>query len=294
MTAHVRYPALDASGAAATLSQPILTTLLRDELGFAGAVASDSLLMEGVKVGCNGEGDLATRALNAGVDILLDVADPLATLDALMAAVAAWRLSVARVDQALARVMRLKELVFDAAAPPAAFAMAENRAQTEAAARDVARRATVVAKNDGGLLPFTAARSLCAIFVNPFPLPSNADPPPLEDLLRRRFPRLSFHELGAAPSVEQLDEAAQAAAAADQVLAAFIVKPAAWHRFGLPPAIGQWLATLAQRRPLAAACLGAPQGLDPLGMAAAQVCTYSDVPASQEALVDALLESTTA
>src|SRR5690606_35336232 len=47
MTAHVRFPALDPSGKPATLSQGILTDLLRNELHFQGAVVSDSLLMDG-------------------------------------------------------------------------------------------------------------------------------------------------------------------------------------------------------------------------------------------------------
>ena len=50
---------------------------------------SDSLLMEGVKIGCANVGELALKAINAGVDILLDVADPVGTLDSLEKAVAA-------------------------------------------------------------------------------------------------------------------------------------------------------------------------------------------------------------
>ena len=38
MTAHVQYPAWDSSGSPATLSAPILRELLRNELGFEGAV----------------------------------------------------------------------------------------------------------------------------------------------------------------------------------------------------------------------------------------------------------------
>ena len=55
-----------------TAARPMLTGLLRQELGFSGAVVSDSLLMEGVKVGCANEGELALETLNAGVDMLLD------------------------------------------------------------------------------------------------------------------------------------------------------------------------------------------------------------------------------
>jgi len=289
MTAHVRYPALDASGRAATLSRPILTGLLRNELGFQGAVVSDSLLMEGVKVRCANEGELALTAINAGVDILLDVANPPATLDSLVTAVQAGQLSEDRVNEALARVSRLKSAMFDAEQQPAAFNEEINRRETLALALDIARRAALVSKNEGHLLPFSQARSLCAIFVNPFPLPSNADKPPLGDLLRERFPKLQHYELGADPPDAQLEEIGRVALQAEQLLAAFVVKPAAWHRFGLPPKLRDWLQWLASQRPTAAACLGAPQGLEPLAHAAAQICTFSDVPVSQQALVERLV-----
>lgn len=294
MTAHVRYPALDPSGAAATLSRPILTTLLREELGFAGAVASDSLLMEGVKVGSANEGELALKALHAGVDILLDVADPLTVLDALEAAIAAGRLDQRRIDEALTRVWKLKEAISSRLRLSAdSFDEATNRQQTDHLALDVARRATQVYKNDISLLPLRADRSLCAILVNPFPLPSNADPPPLGRMLQDRFARVEYFEIGADPSAALLEQAAKSALAADQTVAAFVVKPAAWHRFGLPPALAAWIAGLAERRPLVAACLGPTQGLEPLLAAAATLATFSDVPASQQALVDVLLAGST-
>ncbi len=75
MTAHVAYPALDASGVAATLSRPILTGLLRGRLGFDGLVVTDALIMEGVLGGgedaATAEADAAVRALAAGCDALL-------------------------------------------------------------------------------------------------------------------------------------------------------------------------------------------------------------------------------
>ena len=290
MSAHVRYPALDPAGEAATLSKPILTDVLRGELGFQGAVVSDSLLMEGVKVGCANEGELALKAVNAGIDILLDVADPVGTLAALEAAVAAGKLSEARVDEALGRVLQLKNAAFNGQPTPE-FDVAENRRLTESMALDVARRATVTPRNDGGLLPFKPERSLCAVLVNPFPLPSNAEAPPLGKMLAEKFPRVDYFELGAEPSDAELTRIADLAAKADQLLAAFVVKPAAWHRFGLPPRLRDWLAGLVAKRPTVIACLGAPQGLDPLAEAPVQICTFSDVPVSQAALVERLLEA---
>src|SRR5690606_40746188 len=49
MTAHIVVPALDDSGLPATLSKPILTDLLRKEMGFDGLIITDSLGMSGAK-----------------------------------------------------------------------------------------------------------------------------------------------------------------------------------------------------------------------------------------------------
>ena len=107
MTAHVAYPALDASGRPATRSRPILTELLRGSMGFDGVVVTDALIMDGA-------GDPASsivESLQAGVDLLLYPPGDLPARDILEAAVAEGRLdpeerlrSLERVEGLLASV----------------------------------------------------------------------------------------------------------------------------------------------------------------------------------------------
>lgn len=68
MTAHVVYPAWDEIHPA-TLSEAIISGLLRDRLGYRGLVLSDDLLMEAVAR--EGVGNAALSALEAGCDGLL-------------------------------------------------------------------------------------------------------------------------------------------------------------------------------------------------------------------------------
>ncbi len=82
MTAHVAYPALDASGAPATFSVPILGRLR--EIGFDGLIATDALLMDGATH--KGAGEIALDAIRAGCDILCYPTDLEATVAALHAA----------------------------------------------------------------------------------------------------------------------------------------------------------------------------------------------------------------
>jgi beta-N-acetylhexosaminidase len=69
MTAHVIYPAWDAERPA-TLSPAIVTGLLKERLGFAGAVVSDDLEMAAI-ADRHGPGEAAVLAVAAGCDVLL-------------------------------------------------------------------------------------------------------------------------------------------------------------------------------------------------------------------------------
>ena len=86
MTAHVRYPALDAESIA-TLSPAIATRLLRDELGFTGLLMTDSLDMSGATqaeapdrlIGRAVRGGIDAVMVTSGLDRQLAAADRLAT-----------------------------------------------------------------------------------------------------------------------------------------------------------------------------------------------------------------------
>jgi beta-glucosidase-like glycosyl hydrolase len=104
MSAHVAFPALDPSGAPATLSRPILTDLLRGEMGFSGIVVTDALIMEGVLGG--GEAEAVVRALYAGCDCLLYPTDLAASEAAVRKAIDEKRLDRDTIHASLERRRR--------------------------------------------------------------------------------------------------------------------------------------------------------------------------------------------
>ena len=114
MTAHVAYPALDPSGAPATLSREMLQWLLRQRLRYEGLVVADSLNMQGLLRAVpppGGEGAAAVRAIQAGCDMLLAPSDVDATVAALGDAIRTRMLDPDRVQQALRRRLKWAQWV---------------------------------------------------------------------------------------------------------------------------------------------------------------------------------------
>jgi len=110
MTAHVAYPALDPSGAPATLSREILQWLLRQQLKFDGLAVTDALIMEGVLAG-KGEAEAAVQAIRAGCDLLLYPEDVAGVARALEQAMQHQTLDPERVLQAVRRRLKWAQWV---------------------------------------------------------------------------------------------------------------------------------------------------------------------------------------
>ena len=109
MTAHLLVPALDPKRPA-TLSRPILTDLLREQMGFQGLVISDDLLMQGI-ADSTSPGEAAVRFLDAGGDLVLICQDEAAQRQAFRTvteAVETGRLSEVRVQASCDRIAKAK------------------------------------------------------------------------------------------------------------------------------------------------------------------------------------------
>jgi len=162
MTAHIVFPALDPSGDPATLSRPIITGLLRDELGFDGVVITDALTMEGVRARY-GDAEVAVRAIEAGVDVLLMSPAPREAFDAVMNAVRDGRISRKRIDASVRRILALKWDRGIVAHPRVDVSAVDDVVGTpahDAAAQAVTDRTTTLVVDDGRLMPVTAAASV--------------------------------------------------------------------------------------------------------------------------------------
>jgi beta-N-acetylhexosaminidase len=109
MVAHILFPEIDPD-APASFSKVIIGDHLRGKLGYDGVVITDDLTMGAIAKNY-GIAEAAVRSVEAGSDILL-VAHGYDTAHevfmALMNSVAAGRISEARIDESVARILKLK------------------------------------------------------------------------------------------------------------------------------------------------------------------------------------------
>ena len=122
------------------------------------------------------------------------------------------------------------------------------------------------------------------------PHQSHLDPAelPLGQFLRERFPQCEYCELGAEATAADYASALRSILAAEQAVIAMVVKPAAWHHFGLLKEQERFMDDVTRQRKCVVASLGSPIALEDYPDATERLCAYSDVFVSQAALVDYL------
>jgi beta-glucosidase-like glycosyl hydrolase/CubicO group peptidase (beta-lactamase class C family) len=190
MPGHLAVPALEPdSNLPATLSQKILTGLLRDEMKFRGLIVTDALEMGGV-ASLYPPGEVAVRSVEAGADVLLMSPVPDAALAGLEDAVRSGRLSVKRIDASVRRILEAKarlglskNRLVDVARLHEKFA----RPEYETQAQDIADRGVTLLRDAPRLLPLDSTRPLRVLLVA---LSADPDPNPAETFEPEIRPRV--------------------------------------------------------------------------------------------------------
>ncbi|MEZ4901318.1 MAG: glycoside hydrolase family 3 N-terminal domain-containing protein [Spirosomataceae bacterium] len=156
MMAHLAIPALDtAKNLPSTLSKPIVTGVLRDQLHFNGLIYSDAMNMKGLtKYFPNGLGD--AKGLEAGMDVLEFSPDVPAAIAEIKRAIAEGRITQAEIDARVKKVLAAKAWVgLDKYQPIDTKNLVEdiNDKSSELINRQLTENALTILKNENNLLP---------------------------------------------------------------------------------------------------------------------------------------------
>ncbi|WP_026908685.1 beta-N-acetylhexosaminidase [Paucisalibacillus globulus] len=110
MVAHILFEQLDTEYPS-SMSRPIITGLLRDELGYDGVIVTDDMMMDAIKNHYEA-GEAAVQSVKAGNDIILiskHYEDIVQSIEAIKAAVQAGEISEERINESVERIIALKE-----------------------------------------------------------------------------------------------------------------------------------------------------------------------------------------
>lgn len=107
MVSHMSAPALAGDGTPCSLSEAVVTNILRNELGFKGVIITDALNMSAISEYYSAD-EAAVMALRAGCDMLLMPEDFEKAYNGVLQAVRDGVIAEERIDDALRRIYRIK------------------------------------------------------------------------------------------------------------------------------------------------------------------------------------------
>ena len=143
-------------------SKALLTDLLKTKMGFDGIVVSDWNGIAQVP-GCTN--DSCPQAINAGLDLIMVPDDWKAFIATTIKQVEAGQIPMARIDDAVTRIVRVKLRANMFGKKPSAnqFAGKPAALQSRALARQAVRESLVLLKNDTGALPLARGKKILVV-----------------------------------------------------------------------------------------------------------------------------------
>ena len=284
MVGHVAVPALDPSGAPATLSPILNREILRGEMGFQGLIVTDAMRMKGV--GSTWVGEATVRAVQAGADVILMPPDLRVALQSLVRGVVEGQLDERRIDESVRRILQVKAglgLHVDRMVDPEAGSLEVNRPEDNERAEEIAQASITIVRNDGGLLPLEAEKPLRILHIV---MPDDSGFPSGE--FRNRRIDVKTVRLGDVVLQERADEIVGGVEGFTHILVS-----ATYYRQAISPSLTRLLERLAETGvPMIIASFGSPYLLAELPQVQASLCTFGYSETARRAAVSALFGET--
>ncbi len=304
MTGHIAVPAIDPSGAPASLSPVLTGDLLRGDLGFDGLIVTDALEMNGLHPAW--AGGAAIRSVQAGADVALLPADTRVAVQSLVRAVAEGQLTEERLEASVRRILEVKArlgLHKRRRVDPDRIGRHVARPEDLRRAAELAAASITVVRNDGGVLPLAAEAPLRLLqLVISGSHGISARGLPRDELTARRI-EVETRLLGPEVSAETAEEIVSAADGFTHIVVSALVRAASGESGapggGLSPSQQRLLARLGGpslpsggRPPVILISFGSPYLLVHLPEVPVYLCAYSWSAVSRQAAVAALFGET--
>ncbi len=185
MMGHLHIPALDS--AVSSISYPIVTGLLREELGFNGIIVTDALTMKGVSENME-SAEIALAAYKAGVDILLKPGDIIASIDRLEEAMNSGECDIEELNERVRKTLRLKaqfgmlERNYNASVDTTGISERVKKPEHIALIQEMADQSMTLVDNKLGILPIDMSKKIAYVAYNAKRIPMHREYGDIEGL----------------------------------------------------------------------------------------------------------------
>ena len=267
MSSHIVLPALDPTpGIPATLSRPILTGILRNELKFGGLIFTDSMTMDAISKMFSHD-KAAAEAVKAGVDFVLHSPDDDAAFKGIKAALAAGEIGSAQLDASVERILRAKSrlgLHVNRQVDPARIAEKFGTRAHAQVAQEINDRGITLIRDERSQVPLAVPRDANVLYLSVLDYASGwREGVPSRTMipeLKKRWPNLTTIEVTDRTTASEHELIRALARRADAVIAGVFVRIASYSgRMDLSQAqIALLDSVAAQNKPFAAVCFGNP------------------------------------
>ncbi len=301
MTAHIEMPALDpAPNTPTTLSQPIVTGVLRRDMGFEGIIYTDSMGMAGVTA-LYKPGEAAVRAIKAGNDIVLHSPDDAAAFAGIKAAVASGEIPMAQLEKSVGRILRAKARTglnrVRAVSLDTLPTVVGGRAH-QALADEVSQRSITLVKDERNQVPMKLAPDAQVLYLSILDTPGGwriaAPSRAFIPELKRRWRDVTSVELSERSTANELELVRAMASRYDAVIASVFVRASSGSgRMDLPANMQAVLRGIARqteqsRKPFVTVIFGNPYTATFLPEVPAMLLTYDYYDRAERSAVKAL------
>ncbi len=293
MTAHVAIPSVtETESTPATLSPNVLTTLLRDDMGFEGLIFTDAMDMSAISRR-HSRAEAAVRAVEAGADVILMPPNAGDAADGIVAAVRSGRLSEERIDRSVLLLLEAKEdlgldeeRLVDVEAIPSKVGIPEHLD----IAQEVADRSIALMRNERDLLPLRGTRTARVLSVTYRRRNDLLAGRYFNGRVRSTYPRLQTATVGRDSTDDVYEALLDRARRTNLVLVSTYVAGISYQgQMTLPEGLTGFIEALAAERiPHVVTSFGNPYLLREFPDAQAYILAWSGASASQRAAAKAL------
>jgi len=260
MTAHIALPKIDTNRRPSTLSHPIMTGILRENLGFQGIVVTDGMTMQGI-TNHYPASEAAVLAIEAGVDCILVPDDFEKAYDGVLNAVKSGRISGQRLDASVHRILDAKSWVgIDRSrfVNVAGVSNVVGSPEADSIAQAICDDAVTLLRNRGKLIPLPPSRKIRIVtLTNEYNSQVGQE---LQRVLQVRHPLTSLVHLFDGSGYEEMQNVIHNLDRSDVVVLAVYLSIGSWQgKLELSPRLTDFLGSISKlRKPVITVAFGDP------------------------------------